>query len=77
TVVDLAAGDLFLSGHVTGSYADTHAADGKVQSITETHDGGPKKHRRQGYAHAWTFDVFGGAGGSIVSAEAWVSGSEG
>lgn len=75
-VEDLASGDVFGSGTVTGSFVDTRADDGSAQVITETHDGGSRKSRRQAYTHGWTFDVFGGAGGVILTARAWVSGSE-
>jgi len=77
TIEDLANGDLFDRGTVSGSYAATHNLDGSVQTITEQHSGGPKRNRRQAYSHAWTLDVFGGAGGVVVSVTAWVSASEG
>lgn len=76
-IEDLADGQVAGQGTVSGSYLNTHARDGVVQTITETHSGGSPKNRRQAYAHAWTFDVFGGAGGVVVSVSAWVSGSEG
>lgn len=77
SVEDLATGEVAILGAVSGSYVATHDAGSSVESISETHSGGPKKDRKQSYRHAWTFDVFGGAGGVVVSVEAWVSGSEG
>lgn len=75
-VPDFATSDVFGSGTVSGTYTDTWASDTVAQAITETHSGGPKKSRRQAYTHGWTFDVFGGAGGVILTARAWTSGSE-
>ena len=77
SIDDLANADVFDKGTVGGTYTATHASGGSVQTITEQHSGGPKKSRRQAYAHAWTFDVFGGAGGVVASVNASVSGSEG
>jgi hypothetical protein len=77
SVDDTATGDVAIQGTVSGSYLATHSSGGSVQTITETHSGGPKKSRKQTYRHAWTFDVFGGAGGVVVSVDAWVSASEG
>ena len=77
SVEDVAQADMIGSGIVSGTFAATHAAGGAVQSITEDHAGGPKRSRKQSYNHGWSFDVFGGAGGSVVSVNAWVSGSEG
>jgi hypothetical protein len=77
SIDDLAYGEVAGKGDVSGTYTATHAPSGAVQSITETHSGGPKHSRRQAYDHDWLFDVFGGAGGVIASVDAWVSGSEG
>ncbi|NND44559.1 MAG: hypothetical protein HKN58_04495 [Xanthomonadales bacterium] len=77
SVEDVANGEVAIKGSVSGSYTATHSAGGAVQTITESHSGGPKKARKQSYEHAWTFDVFGGAGGVVVLVDAWVSGSEG
>jgi hypothetical protein len=76
-VEDLAYADVSIKGQVSGTYAATNASGGSYQSITETHSGGPKRSRKQSYRHGWSFDVFGGAGGVVVTANAWVSGSEG
>lgn len=77
TVDDLATGQLLTNGNVAGAYTNTHADDGSVQTITEASSGGPKRSRKQSYTHDWTFDVTGGGGGVVLSANAWVSGSEG
>ncbi len=71
-------GEVPILGVVSGSYTDTHAADGIAQTITEEAlKGGKQGNRRQSYEHAWTTDVVGGPGGVQVSVDAWVSGSEG
>ncbi|MBL1417581.1 MAG: hypothetical protein COB27_011980 [Moritella sp.] len=77
TIEDIADGDVFIKGTVTGTFATTHVAGGSFQTITEEHSGGPKHRRKQSYKHAWIFDVFGGAGGVIASIDAWISGNEG
>ena len=77
SVADTATADVAIQGTVSGSYVATQNSGGAVQTVTETHTGGPKKDRKQSYRHAWTFNVFGGAGGVVVSVDAWVSGSEG
>ena len=77
SVDDTATADVAILGTVSGSYVATQNFGGAVQTITETHTGGPKRNRKQSYRHAWTFNVFGGAGGVVVSVDAWVSGSEG
>lgn len=77
SIDDVATGDLLIKGDVSGSYTATHNGGGSVQTISETHSGGPKHSRKQAYEHGWTFDVFGGAGGVVVFVDAWVSGSEG
>jgi hypothetical protein len=74
---DVAYGEVTGKGSVSGTFTATNASGGSVQSITETHAGGPKRSRKQSYDHDWLFDVFGGAGGVIASVDAWVSGSEG
>jgi len=76
-VLDKALADNPGSGTVTGSYLDTRDSGAGYQTITETHAGGPKRRRKQSFDHAWEFDVFGGAGGVILTVNAWVSGSEG
>ena len=77
SVEDEATGDIPDRGLVSGSFVATHDLGGLVQTITEQHSGGPKRSRKQAYAHGWSFDVFGGVGGVIASVSAWVSGSEG
>ncbi|NNL95173.1 MAG: hypothetical protein HKO64_06085, partial [Xanthomonadales bacterium] len=77
SIDDVATGDLLIKGDVVGSYTATHNDGGSVQTVTETHNGGPKRRRKQSLEHGWTFDVFGGAGGVVVFVDAWVSGSEG
>ncbi len=77
SIEDLANGEVLIKGAVSGSYTDTYAADGSAQKITEEHSGGKPSTRWQSYEHAWTFDVVGGAGGVVVSVDAWVSGNEG
>lgn len=51
-------------GKVSGSYLDTHGADGASQTITEVLKGRRKKNRKSVLLHSWTFDV---TGGNIVS----------
>ena len=77
SIEDVADGEVLIKGNVSGSYTATNADGGALQTITETHSGGPKRSRKQSYEHAWTFDVFGGNGGVVVKVDAWVSGSEG
>ena len=64
-ILIMAYGELAGIGSVSGSFSATNAAGGSFQTITETSSGGPKRSRRQSYAHEWLFDVFGGAGGVI------------
>lgn len=77
SVEDTAISESSTKGSVSGSYVNTQSDDGSVQTITEASSGGPKRSRRQSFTHTWQFDVFGGAGGVIFDANAWVSGSEG
>ena len=77
-VEDRALADLFGRGSMSGGYQSTwYPNDGVVQTLTEQSSGGPRRSRKQSYDHAWSFDVFGGAGGVIVTVHAWVSGDEG
>ncbi|WP_100658144.1 M12 family metallo-peptidase [Alteromonas flava] len=64
-------------GQVSSGFAATYADDGSTQVITETSSGGPKRSRRQAYQHVWNFNISGGAGGSTLVANTWVSGNEG
>ena len=77
SIENFADGQILVKGSVSGLYTATLVDDGTVQTITETHSGGPKRSRKQSYEHGWTFNVFGGAGGVVVFVDAWVSGSEG
>ena len=77
TVDDLSLSSSTSTGSVTGLHTATHADDSAVQTITEASSGGPKRRRQQSYTHTWSFDVTGGAGGSVLNANAWVSGTEG
>ena len=74
---DVANGEIAGTGSVSGTFAATQSDNGVAQTITEASSGGPKKSRRQSFTHTWTFDVFGGAGGVVLTANAWVSGGEG
>ena len=65
------------SGTVTGGVADTRSDNGTAQRITEVSSGGPKRRRTQSYNHTYNFDVTGGSGGVILTANAYISGSEG
>jgi hypothetical protein len=76
TIIDLSLSSSTSQGSVSGSHTATHADDGSVQTITETSSRGPKRSPRQSYTHTWTFDVTGGAGGVVLTTNAWVSGSE-
>jgi len=71
-IVDqLASGELFVAGMVSGSYLDTHNSDGVAQSITERESGGRKPKRHSYLEHVWLFDVQPGDAMSLV-----VSGSQ-
>jgi len=77
TIDDVSLSSSTATGSVSGSHTATHTDDGAVQTITEASSGGPKRRRKQSFTHTWTFDVTGGAGGVVLAANAWVSGSEG
>ena len=53
----LATSDIAVAGTVSGSYADTHAADGTLQTIQERESGGKPANRYSYLEHRWTFDV--------------------
>jgi len=60
SVDDVTTSETFVSGTVSGSYADTQSSDGAYESIHEidSHEG-----RRRSYSfleHKWTIDVTGG-----------------
>ncbi|MGD8357039.1 MAG: Ig-like domain-containing protein [Lysobacterales bacterium] len=48
------------SGSVSGSYQDTWAAGGGVESITESHNGGRPSLRSDSLDHVWQFNLTGG-----------------
>ena len=76
-VDDVAFNESSTKGSVSGTYLNTQADGGSVQTIRESSSGGPKKSRRQSFTHTWLFDVLGGSGGVVFNAKAWVSGNEG
>ncbi len=76
-IPDLALADNSDRAIVSGTYVATQTREGAYQTITEQSSGGPKKRRKQAYSHSWDFDVYGGAGGVMVTVNAWVSGTEG
>lgn len=77
TVNDVASSETAGNGTVSGSYVSTQFDDGTVQKITEVSSGGPKPRRTESYSHQWNFNVTGGVGGVVATANAWVGGSEG
>lgn len=77
SIEEHATKDLPGLGTVSGTYLATHVADGTLQRITEVATGGSRRARQQGLRHAWDFEVFGGQGGVVFRARAWVSGAEG
>jgi PKD repeat protein len=74
SVDQFAEADLPSAGTVSGSYLDTRADDGTLQSITERESGGKKNQRHSYLSHTWRFTV---APGSAVTlfANAWSGGS--
>ena len=77
TVDHVAVNETPGAGTLSGTFTATQADDGSIQTITEVGSGGPKRRRQQSYSHTYNFDVLGGAGGVMLTANAWVSGSEG
>ena len=66
TVIDdLANGELFVAGTVTGTFLHTQTSDQVFESIRERESGGKKHDRYSFLEHKWTVDVFGG--GALVS----------
>ena len=57
---DLANRDILGSGTVTGSYTDSHANDGRYQSIQEILSEGKRSNRYSFLKHTWSFRVIGG-----------------
>jgi len=70
----LAEADLPSAGSVSGSYLDTHADGGAVQSITERQSGGKKRSRYSYLSHSWRFTVTPGSAVTL-HAHAWSGGS--
>lgn len=69
--VDVTAGSsISVSGTVSGSLADTQAADGNVQSIRERESGGKPANRHSYLEHKWTFNVPAGSSVNLL-ARAW------
>jgi len=77
TVESVASSQTLGIGTVSGGFANTHTDNGAIQRITEVSSGGPKRNRTQSYRHTYRFDNIGGAGGAMLSANAYISGSEG
>ncbi len=73
-VDQLAQADLPSAGTVSGSYLDTHAIGGGVQSITERESGGKKNTRHSYLSHTWQFSVVPGSPVTLY-ATAWSGGS--
>jgi len=59
-------------GTVSGSYTNTQADDGSVQSITEVQLGGNPSKRRSSLNHRWTFNVTAG-NTTTLTAIAWMN----
>ena len=70
----LANADIPASGTVSGTYIDTHADDGAVQSVTERESGGKKQNRFSFLVHTWLFDLPANAMATVY-ANAWSGGS--
>ena len=60
-----ASGEQAVSGTVSGTYVDTTAGDGTLESITEVEDGGRPSQRTSLLEHVWTVPV--PSGGSTVT----------
>jgi hypothetical protein len=63
---DVATSQRTVSGTITGTLEDTHAADGRSQRVTETLSGGRPGTRTSQLEHHWTIDVRGGASVTLV-----------
>ncbi len=76
-VDDVASGEASVTGTVSGDHLDTHAADGAVETITETETGGKPSLRRSELEHRWRVDVTGGSSVTLfVEATATTSGDD-
>lgn len=73
-VDQVALSDLPSAGSVSGSFVDTHANGGAVQSIRERVSGGKKRSRYSYLSHTWQFSVVPGSPVTLY-ANAWSSGS--
>jgi PKD repeat protein len=75
SVTDVVAiADLFGSGTVSGTYADTQSDDGDPQSIYERESGGKKRNRYSFLIHTWQFNLPANAMATVY-ANAWSGGS--
>jgi hypothetical protein len=57
TIDQLAAGDIFVAGSVSGDYSNTWSDDGSWQSIKERESGGNPNNRYSYLEHKWTFEL--------------------
>jgi peptidyl-Asp metalloendopeptidase len=53
----LASGEQSVHGSVSGTYLNTHDADGIGQTISETHSGGKPRNRYTWLEHRWSFTL--------------------
>jgi len=60
-VDDLATGEIFVAGIVSGDYTDTHSDDSACESILERESGGKPDNRYSYLEHKWIFNVTGGS----------------
>lgn len=63
--VALADGEIAVAGTVSGSYQDTWADDGVVETIQERESGGKPANRHSFLEHRWTFTVMAGTSVSL------------
>lgn len=70
----LAEADLPADGSVSGTFTNTHADGGGIQSITERQSGGKKKRRYSYLSHTWRFTVTPGSPVTLF-ANTWSGGS--
>ena len=70
----VANADLFGSGTVSGTYADTQTDNGNAQSIYERESGGKKQNRYSFLVHTWQFNLPVNAMATVY-ANAWSGGS--
>jgi hypothetical protein len=60
-VDDVASGEIFVEGTVTGTYVDTWVDEDVYEVITERDSGGKPSTRYSYLEHKWTFNVTGGS----------------